>query len=92
MEIDVSVATATFLLFFESFEVRGLPISNPPRTLLAPPLLSSHHYSLRLPSARCAARPPPIATRALTQQPATLFNIVKGNLPDPLVEMMVLPT
>ena len=25
-EIDVSVATATFLIFFESFEVRGPPI------------------------------------------------------------------
>ena len=25
-ELDVSVATATFLIFFESFEVRGPPI------------------------------------------------------------------
>ena len=43
-EIDFSVATTIFLLFLASLEVHGHR-SNPPRTLLAPPLLTYHNHS-----------------------------------------------
>ena len=64
-ETDVLVATATFLIFFESLEVRGPPIqpsSHPPRT--SAPLISS---SLSRSRPRAAALPLPAATHAQTQ-------------------------
>ena len=42
-EIDFSVAATIFLLFLASLQVCGHG-SNPPRTLLATPLLSSYHH------------------------------------------------
>ena len=59
-EIDFSVATTIFLLFLASLEVRGHR-SNPPRMLLAPPLLTDHHHShapvRALLPAHCPMRP-----------------------------------